>query len=465
MPTTTGLNAYSNAWPTIINRIRASVFKEIEPLAMLTFLIDTTAGHPARIWSFPGLPRNNYIVSFDEIDGDGNIIQNLATFSVVPGDIDGFLVRADEQITVDDTPGFVAGDYFFVFDGSETSPGSGIFKPDYRGWEIVPSELTGRGILKKGVDYNWDKETGNFLLFAIGDVFSTGTTYNIHFNSREDEIITGYPTLNDFHINFIDSSTSIFSPFFGKKLIVEPLTDFVTVTLPDINTVPEGRPLLVEVSKNDLCCVRFITSLGQTINFLRGSVYALPGETFSIYKFIRPDTTKEWRVCDAYGNFKECGQIVSFDAIPTDVFNAHLLDGEAVSVNKYSRLYNEVVLNLPFDQVCDFADWGTGDNKYKYSYSLAGVFHLPDRRGLYERNTGVGNKAADYLGMSVESHQHATTEGGGNTVDMKITVGGTADVSGGTKFKTVATSTLKTSPYGGSETRPVTNLINKYVLL
>jgi len=89
--------------------------------------------------------------------------------------------RNDEQIQVGTTPGLVAGSYFFVFDGSETFVGSGIFKPDYRLTDPVFSFVSGTGILIKGVEYAWDYTEGNFSLIQPGNVFQDNQWYNVHF--------------------------------------------------------------------------------------------------------------------------------------------------------------------------------------------------------------------------------------------------------------------------------------------
>ena len=115
MPTVV-LDAYSKAYPSITNRIRASVFLETDPFALVASIIDTTVGHPARVWHFPGLPRANYGFSLDEIDSGGAVVANLALFSVVPSQIDGTLVRDDEQIKVGTTPGFDSGLNSVFFD-------------------------------------------------------------------------------------------------------------------------------------------------------------------------------------------------------------------------------------------------------------------------------------------------------------------------------------------------------------
>lgn len=86
------------------------------------------------------------------------------------------IVRNDEQIQVGTTAGLVAGASSFTFDGT-----SG--KPDYRGYEIVPSEINGRSPMVKGIDYSWNYTSGLFQLLISGDKFQNLQWYNIHFQS------------------------------------------------------------------------------------------------------------------------------------------------------------------------------------------------------------------------------------------------------------------------------------------
>src|SRR5574337_2057343 len=114
---TATLKAYSGNYPSITNRLRASVAYASSPLAIVADIIENSP-HVTRTWSFDGLPRNNYRFYLDEIDGSGNVLQNLADFDVVPGEINGTLSRDDEQIQVDVTPGLVAGATSWTLDGS-----------------------------------------------------------------------------------------------------------------------------------------------------------------------------------------------------------------------------------------------------------------------------------------------------------------------------------------------------------
>lgn len=86
------------------------------------------------------------------------------------------LVRNDQQIQVGITPGLVSGSTSFTFDGT-------FGKEDYRGYEIVISEYSGRSPMIKGVDYSWDYMTGLFNLLLSGDSLQYLQYYNVHFQN------------------------------------------------------------------------------------------------------------------------------------------------------------------------------------------------------------------------------------------------------------------------------------------
>lgn len=559
------LNAYSSAYPDITNRIRASIFLQSDPLAIIASQIDSTIGHPIRIWSFPGLPRNNYGFSLDEIDGSDNPINNLAYFDVVPGEVDGELIRNDEQVMVDTTPGLVAGNTSAVFDGSLVSGGTvaivfqgntnashaaftlsgipftgdmvqvdwstnpnptdppndysvtstamagwslddlitdlynqmvaldvnttlfstggnngvrvhgfstasinvtltstpGAVKPDYRGWDIVIDEMTGRDILATDYDYTWDKVTGTFTLLLSGDVFQSGQRYNIHFDSIVNPQGNSYPTVTDFNINLIVTDTTLNQSFFGDKLIVEPNDVYIEVTLPPILNVAKGRKLMVEVGGSSPVCAKFL-SQDATINFLRGNIYAYPGECFSIYRYDRAGVS-EWRVCDDEGNFKTVGQSVGDDSIQSNVFNKKLMDGSIESTSKYARLYNEIVLNLPLTQVVDFSAWTVGNNKYFFSRDNgSGQFHFPDRRGVFEKNNS-GGKAGDFQAAQVGQFTDTIVIPKENT---SIGEAGTGNFTTGSGINEPTDMNGVTITFNtGKENLVVNILINKYCLI
>lgn len=475
MPTVV-LNVYSPAFPSITNRIRAAVYLQSSPQALVVTQIDAISGHPERTWSFAGLPRNNYGFIADEIDGSGNVVRNLAKFDVVPGEVEGSLVRGDEQIQVDNTPGFLSGLSVITFDGEDG-------KPDYRNWEITPSELTGRGILARGLDYSWDKLLGIFTLLQPGDLLQTQSYWNIHFDPISNPQGNSVLSVSDFSIRVIEESETLTSDDFGTKIIIEPIDDYIEITLPDIETVVEGRRLFVEVNHSSMRCVRFLPYSSDTINFLKGKIFVLPNESFSLYKFSRSIGVYEWRVCEAYGNFKNVGQLVSDDLNQIDLYNKQLLDGTIGDIGLFSRFYNEFVLNLPIGQICNFDDWSTGNNKYLYSLSnsvnptFLNKFRFADRRNIIEKNNGVGF-AGEYIGDSIGEHYHFivnnNSDTGGAILPTSLNYicrqgekGGIGDFKY-TLFGSSDEATLgKSSKNFGysSETKPKTISVNRYVLL
>lgn len=132
------------------------------------------------------------------------------------------IVRNDEQIKVGTTPGLVVGASSFTFDGT-----SG--KPDYRQTEIVISELTGRGILVKFLDYTWNPISGRFDLIQLDDIFSLDTYYNVHFQPLAQ------PLTFD-HYSFINSSffiRDINLVNLGETKVLERLNYFIAKYEPE----------------------------------------------------------------------------------------------------------------------------------------------------------------------------------------------------------------------------------------
>jgi hypothetical protein len=201
----------------------------------------------------------------------------------------------------------------------------------------------------------------------------------------------------------------------------------------------------------------------------KSKFYGCPNETLELYKVVNLDTSQAWRVNNSDGNFKSVGQHVNEIITSGGVFNKFLLDGTAISSTDYARLYNDYVLRLPSSSVCNYADWGTGNNKYKYSFKDAttGLFHVPDLRDKYERMVSASNLAASYQANTVGPHYHisgiyqdssdyADGSASPNNIGINATV---------TPVMTSAPTNSSGSLLGGTESRPETVVVNKYVLV
>lgn len=385
------LDAWSSPYPSISNRIRAEVYYQDNPNALVDSIIDSTSGHPTRLYHFPGLERKNCRFELNEIDGSGNTIRNLAFFFVVPASIPDLLVRDAEQITVDTTPNLVSGTSVAVFDGTNGSP-------DYRGWTIAISEIAGSNFKIDQTEIDWQPTTGTLTLTQAGDVFSPHQVYEVLFNPQQVTAGGSVNTNLDVESVLVVSSFNLIPSDFGKRYIIEPNVDYLTVGFPDISTVVAGRNVWIEVGGNTPCTVELISLVSDTFNFLNGRILICPNEKVAVYNFIRSNSplTAEWRVTQSEGNFKTVGNLVH--CYTPDNFNAIKANNATYDKFQYARLYDYIENVLqPLGLVVNYDSWATGNNKYMFSLansanpSFADKFHVPDLRGSFHRNTNAGN--------------------------------------------------------------------------
>jgi hypothetical protein len=449
------------------NNVKVALYKESDPLAEVTSqtFANIAGVVPERQWSFPGLDRTNYICKVLEVDGSDNILQQYNRFEFVPNENetewkDPILI----QIGATAIPG-----------GSGAFPAgvNTVTVPDWKNWDIQ-AERIGAGTMKKTIDYTWNEATGVWTLLAVGDVFVDGEYFFVTFAPR---VNIGGGVNNASGALFsqrklVTNSLTLTASDIGKKILVQGAVSYLEITLPDITTVVENKITFFEFGRGTLKCARLKTATGQIIDWLQGtraSLYGCPNETLELYKVVNLDTSQAWRVNNSDGNFKSVGQHVNEMITSGGVFNKVLLDGTAISSNDYARLYNDYVLRLPSSSVCNYADWGTGNNKYKYSFkdSGTGLFHVPDLRDKYERMVSASNLAAAYQANTVGPHYHisgiyedssdyADGSASPNNIGVHATV---------TPVVTSAPTNSSGSLLGGTESRPETIVVNKYVLV
>lgn len=485
---TVALEIWTGAYPAITNDITIDVYEQSDPLAIVAALTHAGPSHPADTWSFPGLNRVNLLFRIFETSG-GSIIRQLgADMNVVPGAFSNIATKATEQITADVTTGFSSGVNQAVFDGTGG-------KEDWRGWDIATlTRMGGEGVMKKGDEYSWDKNTGTLTLLKAGDVFAPGEWFNVEFEDQVSQVTSSTP-----------SSTPVFSTpkiitanynvsagsDFGSLLIVRPAGNYVELTLPDIATVVPGRLLTIEGDFSATQkCGKLICAAGQVINWLaggRGNLYFCPSETFSIYKFI--DTVAAvsmWRIFAPFGNWMRVGEQIVDDNIVANVFNKILMDGgtlggtstNGLDVLQFARLYNDFVLNLPASQRCNYDDWATGTNIYLYSLANSanpanvGKFRIPNRLNVFERNTDGARVPGNFQAGQTPSHSHFNgvaddkPQGDPDSVFVYPTV--TTDMPGLSRGQIVngsgpVTRQGTTSTVGGADGRPANIAIRKYL--
>jgi hypothetical protein len=400
---TVALNIYTDAYPTITNNIEIRVYAQSNPLAVIASL-NYPQPHPLRTWSFPGLPKTNYLFRIFEMSGSTIVRQLGGDMDVVPGSANGINFRATEQIQADVTTGLAGGANTFTFNGTAGTE-------DWRGWEISTIDRIGTGPMKKNVDFTWNKTTGVFALILPGDIFAPNEWFNVEFEAQTSSVTQSVPTI----LPLFSSAKIITANYslnagtdFGALLIIDPPGNYIELTLPDIATVVELRPVTIEMrrSATNKCC-KIITQFGQTIDWLQGSrdnLYICPNETIKIYNFI--DTTipgspvSTWRTMDAIGNFLRVGHQISDDNIAANMFNVLQFDGSQCDVFQFARFYNDYVTQLP--AIVSYDDWATGNNKFYFSLANssnpanANKFRIPDRRNVVEKITDGSRLAGSF---------------------------------------------------------------------
>lgn len=389
---TVALEIWTGAYPAIANDITIKVYRQDDDLAVVDE--DThVAPHPLDTWLFPGLDRTNYVFRIFETIA-GVVQQQLGEdMNVIPAGTGNVTFRVTEQIEADVTVGVVSGVNTFTLDGTGGSE-------DWRGWDFDTIDRIGQGPMKRNVDYSWNPATAVFTLLGAGDLIGPNEWFNVQFADQitegSDSVPNTVPRFSTPKIITANYNINAGSDF-GGLLIIRPAGNYLELTLPDIATVVAGKMLDVEMDWAAAAnCAKLKTQAGQTIAWLQGArpdLYACRNENFSIFKFIDPaGPTSMWRVWKPFGNFLTVGNSIWSDAEEGDVFNQILFDGASLDIFQYARLYNDHVLQLDPTKTCNFDDWATGNNKKKFSLANgsgadANKFHVPDRRGMTDKNS------------------------------------------------------------------------------
>lgn len=464
------LQIYTSAFASVTNRIRIEVCANSAPTAVLDFLIDATAGHPARSWEFDGLPSVNLVFRVLEIDGGGATIREIGEdMYVVPGTSGSVIAFASEQITAGSTTGFTAGVNLVTFDGTGGAE-------DWRGREI-DTIIRNNIVMKRGTDFSWDATAGTLTLLKTGDLFGNLEWFNVSFQTTSSGAVpTSLPesiTVKQITANYsLDASADA-----GTTILINPATNYLEVQLPDITTVTAGVPYDFEFKAGvTIKCAKFLVMGTDKIDWLQGNrsdVKMLPGESFRLYKFTDTSGMSPvdfWRIKNAVGNFMHVGEQVTDDNLSSQVYNKILFDGSSLDVQQFARLFEDHVSVLGA-QLVNYDDWATGNNKYKFSLSNsanpanAGKFLIPDRRNTFERNSDGTRVPGDFQAGTVQAHTHLEQAGNadGNGVLDPLQILGYTLVDGAIRPTTTSTAANVTT--GEGITRPPNICVRKYLLV
>lgn len=485
---TTDLQISTNAFPSITaDDVQIAIYDQSDSGAIVTSQ-QFHPPHNQRAWNFPGLPIANYLFRiFQMVGTSGTVRQQMGgdTF-VVPNQPSTVTYFPPEQIVADNTLGFSSGVNSVVFDGTGG-------KEDWRGRDIgTLVRMGGEGVMKKGVEYSWNTNTGTLQLLNTDDVFNPAEWFNVSFVLQVGAAPASIPTIlppfltptvitADYNVN---AGTD-----FGGVLIIRPASVYLEITMPAIATVPVNKRIKFEFDPTPFSggnpvqqCAKIIFQAGEVLTWLGGvkpALFIINLESIFLYPFIDTDAVKRWRVDSPFGNWLRVGDQVVDDALSANVFNKVPLDGASLDNKQYARLYNEYVLSLT-GQVCNYDDWPTGNNKYLFSIANssnpanAGKFRIPDRRNIFERNTDGARLPGNFQAAQVPSHNHnngVADDSPPHADHLSIYGTVTTDVSGsGANQPDIASGTPATrqgitSTTGGADGRPANIAVRKYLIV
>lgn len=389
MSATTNPGIATGAFPTVLSDLKYALYDPADgtELAEQTF----AAPHPERTVLFMGLDRQNYDFKLIEMVG-GMPVNIRQSYSFVP-DRDDIQYRDPEMLQAGVTVGFPANVNAVTFDGTAGAP-------DFRGWDIEIERMP-TGTMVQDIAYSWDKITGVLTLLQAGDIFSQDE----YFNVTAFLIISatqGVPIGRQFSLVVeIDADYTLIAGDAGKKILIQGATDYLEVTLPDINLIMQRRTMFFETGIGNHKCVKIKVpdGSGQTIDFGKGamdSVFMGVCESFELYR-----QGAVWRIAAPVGNFLTVGRNFATDASEADEFNAILMDGRSVNKLAFARLW-AYVLTLDPGQVTTYAGHGADPTKYSTLNGAGDEFYIPNRIGRHERNASAlevaGTAGADNVG-------------------------------------------------------------------
>lgn len=451
---TTNFRIYTAAFPSITNDLKYAVYKASSPLAIVqsqTF----SAAHGARTVNFLGLERVTHIFRLMEMSGVTVVRTLVPDYHFTP-DSDDIFYYPPIEIQTDLTPGLVAGATSFTFDGT-----AGTF--DWRNREIYV-ERVGQGTMYKGVQYTWDSATGVLTLLQTGDTFQPDELFNVEFDPVLRNASPG-PISDAFtDVMIVTGATVLTDADIGKKIVIKGASPYFEITLPEGATVPEKRLIHFEWGIGSHVNVKLVTYAGDTIDFGKGNLDHITGGVCETMSLFWEPSVGEWRVHEYKGNFLTVGRIISTDGNTDVEFNVQEFDGSNMAVATYKRLYEDYVQKLPPSQVCNYADWGTGNNNRKFSYSNGTNFRVPDRRNLYLRNTDGAILPGVYQADKMKQFWPALPGGAVPTI-LRVDGTKTEVATDPGPSPNIQTNTLIDTTLFGTETNPKTVVIRQYLLI
>jgi microcystin-dependent protein len=347
------------------------------------------------------------------------------------------------------------GNSVFVVIGTDTAEQDTYNLPSLAGKTFV-LRRSGYGALLPPGSANPQYEilsAGGFKLID-GTKFSFGEVFELELNEPAGPLVNTTVNASFNGVLPVNASKVLNDTHIGKLIQVRAGSDRITITLPNVNNVPDNTEFYFESTILNQFPCKILTTAGQYIYFQNtGKIQMYLGisETLRVYR-----ADDGWYVVHAYGNWAEIGT-------PSMKWKAGLnevvADGAMVSRADYPRLW-EFAQTLGTSLKTD-AEWSSGGVLQPFrgcfsSGDLSTTFRLPDLRNMFLRGledlttSGVLNDRQNIPGGyqidQYKAHDHALHIGNGSNPSNVI-----PDYVVNDGNNTIATA--RTEMAGGIETR------------
>lgn len=462
------LNIYQETKPvTGSNRLVAAIYDATAPtivIASYAFIAPYTG--QTQLVSFTGLNNIDYIYICWEstTTAPGGTSRN--NFNIVPSN-NAFSIREDLFLTADMSSGLVSGTNFY-------GPDSSLI-----GWDWY-TERVGQGSQTPGSDIIKtiagvatgisDTNADGWKLAVSGDLVGPLEKYVIHFYPKI-ATNTGAPTAKLISTTQILSTTAgsvLDSTAVGKSFLLSGAAGYFDVTLPDLGTVPDNKPIFFLSDAGSHVNVGINCFSGQTFQLVptsQSKIVLGQGEQLMIYKFTFPSSPAQWLVAQISNGWARVGEI--FYSYSNSLPNALWANGDqTISKTNYARLWNFVnglasgKTSPAFYNATTVVNGVTYNiNHGKYNDINGSTFGLPKLHeyGFLRGVDGSARFSGDFGVQQIGKHDHLThgkgfIVGGGHNWFLSIILGNRYSAGGGSDKFTGKQDTPDTTMRTGDNT-------------
>lgn len=344
-------------------------------------------------------------------------------FDIQPSN-NAFTIRENLELTADVSTGLNSNTNFYN-DSSligwdwwmERKP-SGTMKSDIDFSKTISGVIT--GISNTNAD--------GMKLLISGDVWGINEEIVIHFYPQASASASAPTAKLISSTTILTSNTIQDNTAIGKSFLLQGAGGYFEVTLPDLATVSDNKPIFFLSSGGSHVNVGIKCFGSQSFQWGGATVskiWLAQNEQLMVYKFTYPDTSTKWLVAQISDTVRLVGEIVF--SYSNAISNTIQMKGQYLSRANYARLWAWVqtlassclISDSSFDTptLIDGVNYMENHGKFTTGDGSS-TFRLPDLTASAGAGTGflriidgISRIPGDWQMDSMASHQHETTAG------------------------------------------------------